>query len=229
MYVFGGDAEVKPSKSWAFHYQFLYIMKLYLPGAGKTSIISSLFRLYQYEGRITIDGVDIATVALDFLRSSIAIIPQDPALFTGTARDNVDPLGRYEDSDIWSAIGKVNLNRLITSLDVMITEADLSFSSGQKQLLCLARAIVSKSRIVVLDEATASMDEETDVLIHRVLEENFASCTVIAVAHKLRSVLKCDKVMLVEEGRIVEYDSPVALLSNKNGRFYKMIERDRLL
>lgn len=198
-------------------------------GAGKTSIISALFRLYQYEGKIIIDGIDTATIALDFLRSSIAIIPQDPVLFTGTARSNIDPLGCYQDNDIWSAVKKVKLDHLITSLDMKITESGLNFSSGQKQLLCLARAIVSRNNIVVLDEATASMDEETDVLIRAVLEGNFSSCTVITIAHKLRSVLKCHKVMLVEEGNVAEYGVPTTLLRNKNGGFYKMIEKAGLL
>ncbi|KAJ8920724.1 hypothetical protein NQ315_004863 [Exocentrus adspersus] len=196
---------------------------------GKLLLYPPFFRLYDYKGKIVIDEIDIREIALEFLRRSVAIIPQDPVLFTGTVRSNIDPLASHQDSDIWSAIKKVKLVDLIKSLDMRIADSGSNFSAGQKQLLCLARAIVGRNKILVLDEATANMDDETDALIHGVIEEHFASCTVLTIVHKLQNVLKCDKVMLIESGEVVEYDNPKVLLKNKNGHFYKMIEKAGLL
>ncbi|KAJ8978758.1 hypothetical protein NQ317_017481 [Molorchus minor] len=198
-------------------------------GSGKTSIVSTLFRLYNFEGRITIDDVDIEDVSLEHLRKSIAIIPQDPILFTGTIRANIDPMNLHEDEEVWSAINKVNLRHLITSLDLQIKDSSSNFSEGQKQLFCLARAIVSKNKIIVMDEATANMDEETSILIHETMKQHFSSCTVITIAHRLHTVLNCDKVMVVESGQVVEYDDPNILLKNTSGVFFNMVKSSGLV
>uniref|UniRef100_A0A0U9HY04 Putative ABCC protein n=1 Tax=Chrysomela populi TaxID=154003 RepID=A0A0U9HY04_CHRPP len=197
-------------------------------GAGKSSIISSLFRLYETEGRIFVDGLDTKTVALEFLRSNIAIIPQDPILFSGTIRSNIDPTGKYSDEAIWKAIEQLNIKRLFPNLQEKIRENGSNYSSGQRQLICLARALVSESRIIVLDEATANMDPETCALLQRTMKENFAGCTVLTIAHRLNTVTDSDRVMVVDQGRIVEFDSPSVLMEDKNGVFYNMVKTSGL-
>ncbi|CAG9768734.1 unnamed protein product [Ceutorhynchus assimilis] len=192
-------------------------------GAGKSSIISTLFRLYNYEGIITIDNIDIKTLNVEYLRSNIGIIPQDPILFSGTIRSNIDPLNKYSDSEIWSAIEKVQMKSLVNSLEQEILDHGLNYSSGQRQLLCLARALVCKNKIIVLDEATANMDVETDNLLQKAIQNNFADCTVLTIAHRLHSVQTADKILVVEDGKIVQFDSPGVLWLDKDGLFYKMV------
>ncbi|XP_066158997.1 probable multidrug resistance-associated protein lethal(2)03659 [Euwallacea fornicatus] len=187
-------------------------------GAGKSSIISTLFRLYQYEGKILIDGIDITSVSINYLRKSISIIPQDPVIFEGSVRDNVDPHKVYSDSEIWGVLEKVKVKDLIPALDDDI----MSLSTGQKQLLSLARAFIRKNKLVVLDEATANMDEESDQLVHGLIKENFSNCTVIIIAHRLSTILGCDKVMVLDRGNIVEFDDPKKLLEDKSSLFYAM-------
>ncbi|CAH1100451.1 unnamed protein product [Psylliodes chrysocephalus] len=190
-------------------------------GAGKSTIISTLFRLYNYEGQIFIDGIELKTLALDFLRKHISIIPQDPIMFSGTIRSNIDPFGEFVDEDIWKALHKVHLDSSIPSLDTDITE--LNFSTGQRQLICLSRAIIRKNKIVVLDEATANMDPESEQIAQKIIEDNFLSCTLFIIAHRLDSILDCDKILVLDRGRVAEFDTPLNLLKNENGYFSGML------
>ncbi|KAG5875547.1 hypothetical protein JTB14_025761 [Gonioctena quinquepunctata] len=198
-------------------------------GAGKSSIISILFRLYDYEGRITIGGVDINDISLETLRSNITIIPQDPVLFSGTIRSNIDPTGKYDDDTIWKAIGKAGLKHLITSLSTPMADTGSNFSAGQKQLICLARALVSRKKILILDEATADMDKETDRVINKVVMTSFSGCTVVIIAHRLCSILSCDRVLVLQAGRMEEYDSPDVLSHREGGLFRNMLQDAGLL
>jgi ATP-binding cassette subfamily C (CFTR/MRP) protein 4 len=193
--------------------------------AGKSSIISTVLRLHKFEGKILIDGVDITTLPLETLRSNVSVISQDPALFTGTVRENIDFSGKYGDAEIWNALKAVNLDILFSSLDYKISTADSNLSMGQKQLLCLARAIIRKCKIVLMDEVTASVDQKTEKMIHKIVQEELACCTVIMITHKLDYVLEYDKVIVLDKGGIVEFDRPSLLLENENGLFYKMFKK----
>jgi ABC-type multidrug transport system fused ATPase/permease subunit len=193
--------------------------------AGKSSIISTILRLHKFEGKIFIDEVDIATLPLETLRSNVSVISQDSALFTGTIRENIDLTGKYTDAEIWDALKAVNLDILFSTLDYKISTVDSNLSLGQKQLLCLARVIIRKSKIVIMDEVTANVDKKIEKMIHKIVLEEFACCTVIMITHRLDYVLQYDKVIVLDKGGIVEFDTPSRLLENVNGLFYKMCKK----
>lgn len=190
-------------------------------GAGKSSIISTLFRLYDYEGEIHVDNVEIKSLSLEYLRQHISIIPQDPVMFSGTIRSNIDPLQQHTDEEIWKTLHKIHMDSVISNIDDSLENTN--FSTGQRQLICLARAIVRKSKIVVLDEATANMDPETDAMIQKIIYDNFHNCTMFIIAHRLQSILECDKVMVLEKGEMIEYAPPSELLKDKKSMFSTMI------
>ncbi|XP_062521920.1 ATP-binding cassette sub-family C member 3-like isoform X2 [Corticium candelabrum] len=195
-------------------------------GAGKSSLTMALFRILEAAGgSITIDGVDIATIGLEDLRSRITVIPQDPVLFSGTLRYNVDPFGQATDAEIWSCLARAHLRDFVESLgdglSSEVAEGGDNLSVGQRQLVCLARALLRKSKILVLDEATAAVDLETDSLIQQTIREAFADCTVLTIAHRLNTIMDSDRVIVLDNGQIVEFDSPAVLLS-LGGAFQSM-------
>jgi ABC-type multidrug transport system fused ATPase/permease subunit len=196
-------------------------------GAGKSSLISALFRLANVQGTITIDELDTGTVGLHELRKHVSIIPQDPVLFSGTLRRNIDPFDTYPDYMLWRVLDDVELKDSINDtlgLDTHVTEGGSNFSVGQRQLVCLARAILRSNRILMLDEATANVDPQTDSLIQNTIRTKFAECTVLTVAHRLNTIMDSDRVLVMEGGTMVEFDHPHILLLNKGGHFYRMVQ-----
>lgn len=198
-------------------------------GAGKSSILSVLFRLYSYEGTISIDGRDIRSMALGDLRTSLGVIPQDPVLFCDSLRNNLDPFGQFSDEQIWRALEVVKLsdhvaNDLPARLEHQINEGGRNFSVGQRQLVCLARAILKASKVLLIDEATANVDLETDSLIQLLIRKQFASSTVITIAHRLETVLDYDRIMVLDDGRIAEFDTAERLKSKEGGLLNQMLK-----
>jgi len=196
-------------------------------GAGKSSITLSLFRIIEAaSGRIKIDNVDIAQIGLTRLRSGLTIIPQDPVIFSGTLRSNLDPFNQHSDREIWRALELANLSQtarqLGGGLEHRISEGGINLSVGQRQLLCLVRALLRKTKILVLDEATAAVDLETDDLIQKTIRKEFNHCTVLTIAHRLRTVLDSNRVMVMDKGRVIEFDHPTTLLKNRTTVFYSM-------
>lgn len=196
-------------------------------GAGKSSIIQALFRLAYSEGRIEIDDVDTSTVDLHELRKRISIIPQDPVLFSGTIRDNLDPFGEKSDAELWSALENVDLCEAIrmepAKLLCRVNDEGSNFSMGQRQLICLARAILRDNKILILDEATANVDAKTDHFVQTTIRKNFACCTVLTIAHRLHTVMDADRVMVLEAGEVVELDHPHNLLQKPNGALSRLL------
>jgi len=193
-------------------------------GAGKSSLIVSLLRLVELEaGTILIDGIDIRAIGLQPLRSGLAVIPQDPLLFSGTIRSNLDPFGVHADALLWGTVERVGLSRTVTGLLDVVEEGGHNFSAGQRQLLCVARALLARSRVVLMDEATAAIDVETDAMLQRVLREEFADATTITIAHRLNTVLESDRVLVMDDGRAAEFDTPSALLARPGSLFHQLV------
>ncbi|XP_052753897.1 ATP-binding cassette sub-family C member 4-like [Galleria mellonella] len=193
-------------------------------GAGKSSLISALFRLCDIDGSIKIDGVDTGTIAKKDLRSKISIIPQEPVLFSATIRYNLDPFENYSDDEIWRALELVELKEAVPALDYKVSEGGSNFSMGQRQLICLARAVLRSNKVLVMDEATANVDPQTDALIQKTIRNVFTSCTVITIAHRLNTIMDSDRVLVMDKGLAVEFDYPYILLSNPNSTFNLMVK-----
>uniref|UniRef100_A0A8R7UAP3 ABC transporter C family member 13 n=2 Tax=Triticum urartu TaxID=4572 RepID=A0A8R7UAP3_TRIUA len=197
-------------------------------GSGKSTLIQVLFRIVEPTvGQILVDGVDICTIGLHDLRSRLSIIPQDPTMFEGTVRSNLDPLNEYNDDQIWEALDNCQLGDEVRKkelkLDSPVIENGENWSVGQRQLVCLGRVILKRTKILVLDEATASVDTATDNMIQRTLRENFSEATVITIAHRITSVLDSDMVLLLDDGVAVERDTPAKLLEDKSSLFSKLV------
>ncbi|NXU75315.1 MRP3 protein, partial [Oreotrochilus melanogaster] len=195
-------------------------------GAGKSSMTLCLFRILEaVKGEIKIDGVKISEIGLHDLRSRLTIIPQDPVLFSGTLRMNLDPFNKYSDEEIWRALELSHLKRFVSSqpsmLDYECSEGGENLSVGQRQLICLARALLRKTRILVLDEATAAVDLETDDLIQMTIRTQFEDCTVLTIAHRLNTIMDYTRVLVLDNGTIAEFDTPASLIAAK-GIFYSM-------
>ncbi|KAJ3309498.1 Multidrug resistance-associated protein 1 [Boothiomyces sp. JEL0838] len=198
-------------------------------GSGKSSLMTALFRIVELsEGTISIDGVDISTIGLEALRKSIQIIPQEPVLFTGTIRDNLDVESLYQDDDIWKVLEMIGLKEYVSSLsdklDSAVAENGENLSVGQRQLICLGRAILLKPRILIMDEATASVDAEADKLIQLSIKTHFKDTTVLSIAHRLNTIADFDRVLVLENGVKKEYDSPHILLSTPNTLFSQLAD-----
>ncbi|XP_065862557.1 ABC transporter C family member 3-like [Euphorbia lathyris] len=197
-------------------------------GSGKSTLIQALFRIVDPQaGQIVIDGINISLIGLHDLRTKLSIIPQDPTMFEGTVRSNLDPLEEYTDEQIWEALDKCQLGDEVRKkekkLDSTVTENGENWSMGQRQLVCLGRVLLKKSKVLVLDEATASVDTATDNLIQQTIRQHFSDSTVITIAHRITSVLDSDMVLLLSNGLIEEYDSPARLLENRSSSFSKLV------
>ncbi|XP_075896037.1 ATP-binding cassette sub-family C member 4-like isoform X2 [Nelusetta ayraudi] len=198
-------------------------------GAGKSSLISALFRLAEPEGRILVDGFRTSELGLHTLRQRMSIIPQEPVLFTDTVRKNLDPFRQHTDEELWNALQEVQMKAVVedlpNKLETVLSESGSNFSVGQRQLVCLARAILRKNRILVIDEATANVDPRTDGLIQQTIRDKFQECTVLTIAHRLDTIIDCDRILVLSAGRIQEYDEPYVLLQNRDGLFYHMVQQ----
>jgi len=202
-------------------------------GSGKSSLMTALFRMVDTEsGEIRIDGINIAEIGTDILRQKLSIIPQDPVMFSNTVRHNIDPLHNATDEELWEILGKVELADFVAGLplglDEMVMEGGDNFSQGQKQLLCIGRSMLRNARILVMDEATASIDNSTDALIQKTIRENFSEATVLTIAHRLNTIMDSDRVLVLDSGMVAEFDSPANLLTKKSGLFKDFVERNSM-
>ncbi|KAE8915667.1 Multidrug resistance-associated protein 1 [Phytophthora fragariae] len=194
-------------------------------GAGKSSLIVGLMRLVELDaGSITIDGVDISKIGLHDLRANIAIIPQDPVLFSGTVRSNLDPFDQYSDDQIWTSIKRASLQKAVTSLDDVVDEKGSNFSVGERQLLSIARALLKRSKVILMDEATASIDPETDRQIQQSIREEFRDCTTLTIAHRINTILDSDRILVMEKGSVAEFGSPAELQRKPDGIFKSLVD-----
>ena len=203
-------------------------------GAGKSSLTLSLFRLIEpASGKIVIDSLDVTQIGLHELRSKLTIIPQDPVLFSGTLRSNLDPFGQYTDEQLWMAVEHSHLKDFVKSqenqLEYKVTEGGENLSVGQRQLICLARALLRKTKILVLDEATAAVDVETDSLIQSTIRKEFTDCTIITIAHRLNTIIDSNRVLVLDQGSIAEFDTPGHLLENSESLFYSLAKDAKLI
>jgi ATP-binding cassette subfamily C (CFTR/MRP) protein 4 len=201
-------------------------------GAGKSSILYSLFRLVEAsEGALLIDGVDVSKIGIKTLRSALSIIPQDPIIFSGTIRYNLDPFKLASDADLWRVLEIVQLKAFVADmtnkLETVVSEDGGNLSVGQRQLMCLARAILRKSRILVMDEATANVDLETDAVIQRIIRSEFKDCTMLIIAHRMATIMDADRILVLEKGQVLEYDTPRNLLSRRS-HFSNMVDETGL-
>ncbi|KAJ7552377.1 hypothetical protein O6H91_06G052800 [Diphasiastrum complanatum] len=197
-------------------------------GAGKSSMVNALFRMVELEsGQILIDGCDVSKFGLNDLRRNLGIIPQVPVLFSGTIRFNLDPFNEHSDADLWESLERAHLKdvvaRNILGLNSEVSEGGENFSVGQRQLLSLARVLLRRSKILVLDEATSAVDVGTDILIQKTIREEFKSCTMLVIAHRLNTIIDCDRILVLDAGKVAEFDTPKDLLNQVDSVFFGMV------
>merc|ERR1719424_25144 len=198
-------------------------------GSGKSSLTAALFRVVEIcGGTIEIDGVDTSTLGLRELRRGLFIIPQDPVLFSASLRFNVDPFDEYTDIEVAAALDRAALGPTVRALPggvgEVLSEGGSNLSVGQRQLVCIARALLRKPKILVLDEATASIDNDTDAAIQKQIRESFRDATTITIAHRLHTILDSDKILVLDDGVVLEYDSPATLLAKRDSRFRALVD-----
>jgi ABC-type multidrug transport system fused ATPase/permease subunit len=221
-------------------------------GAGKSSLALALFRFLAIgEGTVYVDGVDISKIKLHDLRSRLAMVPQDPVLFSGTIRSNLDPLHEHTDSDLYDALQRVGLTvqtsseeppagpvntpakantatatetRSVLPLTTPISERGLNLSQGQRQLLCLARAIISRPKVMVIDEGTSAVDMATDRKVQRLIHDEFQTSTLLVIAHRLSTVADFSRILVLDKGEVVEFDTPKQLMEARDGYFRALVE-----
>ena len=190
----------------------------FVTGGGKSTLMTSLYRIVEpCGGRIIIDGIDVSQMGLTDLRSRLALVPQDPVIFSGTVRANLDPFDAVGgDAYIWQALEQAGMadtiRHMAGCLDAEISEGGGNLSTGQRQLLCMARALLRRTKILVLDEATSNVDSSTDQLIQSTIRTAFKDCTVLTIAHRLNTIIDSDRIMVLDAGQLVEFDSPATLL-----------------
>lgn len=202
-------------------------------GAGKSSLLLALFRFVEPAGgSISIDGVDITSIGTARLRQALTIIPQDPVLFTGNVRRNLDPFQEHDDEKLWQALERVYLRDVVQQkggLEAPVAEGGENFSVGQRQLFCMARALLRSAPVLVADEATANVDAETDTLIQKTIREAFSDKTMFTIAHRINTVIDSDKILVLDKGEVAEFDTPKALLANPKSVFYSMVNESQTL
>jgi ATP-binding cassette subfamily C (CFTR/MRP) protein 1 len=201
-------------------------------GSGKSSLMVVLFRISELEadgGQILIDGVDVGKIGTTTLRLNLSIIPQDPVMFSNTIRYNLDPFRTASEEELWNVLKKVQMAEVIAvlpkGLEELVSEGGENFSQGQRQLLCIARSLLRKPKILIMDEATASIDNTTDGHIQSMIRENFADATILTIAHRLNTIMDSDRVLVLDQGTIAEFDTPKALLEKKNGVFRALVDQ----
>lgn len=198
-------------------------------GSGKSTLMNLLFRIMELDsGVIEIDGVDIFKLGLKQLRSAISMLPQDPTLFSGTIRENIDPFEQYTDSQVWAALEKAQmkdaLEKLPEMLETPVGEGGDMFSVGERQLLCLARSILAEAKLLIMDECTASVDVQTDAKIQEMVRVAFKDCTVFAIAHRLDTIIDYDRIVVLDNGRLKEHGTGAELIDMEGGIFSSLVD-----
>ncbi|KAM9818916.1 ATP-binding cassette sub-family C member 10 [Syngnathus typhle] len=198
-------------------------------GSGKSSLFAALFRMVELSrGEILLDGLDVASVGLHQLRSRLAIIPQDPFLFSGTVRENLDPCGQHQDQQLLEVLDQCHLGSVVNAmggLDAELLDRGRTFSVGQRQLLCLSRALLTRAKVLCVDEATASVDHKTDQLLQKTIADRFRHQTVLTIAHRLNTIMDCERVLVMHAGKVVDFDTPAALCQKDDSLFQRLLGR----